>query len=65
MDQFDWRRFVSLKEELASLQRENVSYQLKAHHSKSEIHINELRRLRLLQIREELLKLTERQQRIQ
>lgn len=65
MDLFDRERVLELRKEIASLQRNNESYQLQEHYTASEANTNELRRLRLLAIREELQRLSERQQRIQ
>jgi hypothetical protein len=65
MDQFDRERVLELREEIASLQRENESYRSQKDHTASQDITNDLRRLRLLAIREELRKLNERQQRIQ
>ena len=65
MDLFDRERVIELRKEIASLQRDNESYRLQEHHTASEANTNELRRLRLLAIREELRRLNERQQRIQ
>jgi hypothetical protein len=65
MDLFDRERVLELRKEIASLQRDNESYRLQEHHPASEANTNELRRLRLLAIREELRRLNERQQRIQ
>jgi len=65
MDQFDRQRVLELREEIASLLRDNASYLSQEHHTASESNTNELRRLRLLAIREELLRLNEHRQRIQ
>jgi hypothetical protein len=65
MDQFDRDRVLVLREEIASLQRENESYRSQKYHTRAEGYTNELRRLRLFAIRDELLRLSERQQRIQ
>jgi hypothetical protein len=65
MEVFNWQRVLELREEIASLQRENESYRLQGHHTESEANRNELRRLRLLAIQAELLSLNERPQRIQ
>jgi len=65
MDAFDRHRVLELRQEIASLQRENESYRRQEHHNLSQANRNELRRLRLLAIKEELLRLNERQQRIQ
>ena len=65
MDQFDRERVLELRREIAALQRANELYQLQRLHTASEAHTNELRRLRLQAIRDELLKLNERLLRIQ
>ena len=65
MHQFDRERVLELRQEIAALQRENESYRSQPHHTRSVSNTNELRRLRLLAIREELLRLNERQQRMQ
>jgi hypothetical protein len=65
MDQFDRQRVLELRQEIASLQHDNESYRSQEHHTASKENTNELRRLRLLAIREELLRLNERQQKIQ
>ena len=65
MDEFDRQRVLELRQEIASLQRDNESYRSQEHHTASETNTNELRRLRLLAIREELLRLNERKQKIQ
>lgn len=65
MDQFDRERVLELRQEIASLQRENESYRSQKDQTASQDITNDLRRLRLLAIREELRKLNERQQRIQ
>jgi hypothetical protein len=59
MDQFDRRRVLDLRQEIASLRRDNESYRSRAHHAPSEANTSELRRLRLLAIREELLRLND------
>jgi|HubBroStandDraft_1064217.scaffolds.fasta_scaffold04887_6 hypothetical protein len=65
MDAIDRQRVLELSQEIALLQRDNVSYRSHEHHTASEAHRNELRRLRLRAIQEDLLKLSGRQQRIQ
>jgi hypothetical protein len=61
MDQFTRERVLELSKEITSLQRENESYRQQRHHSVAGDHRNELRRLRLVAIQEELRKLGERQ----
>lgn len=65
MDFFTQKRVLELRQEIAALQRENESYGQQKHHTESEIMSNELRRLRLLAIKEELLRLGEHTKRIQ
>jgi len=65
MDQFDRQRVLELRQEIASLQHDNELYGSQEHHTASEANTNELRRLRLLAIREELRRLNEHQQKIQ
>jgi len=57
MDGFTQQRVLELRREIASLQHHNELYRLKERHAPSEVSGNELRRLRLLAIREELLTL--------
>jgi hypothetical protein len=65
VDSFTQQRVLELREEIAAIQRDNESYQRKKSHSDSEFNTNELRRLRLLAIKEELLRLSGRSRRIQ
>jgi len=65
VDSFAQQRVLELREEIAALQRDNESYQRKRNHTDSEFNTNELRRLRLLAIKEELLRLSGRSKRIQ
>jgi hypothetical protein len=65
MDAFDRERVSELRQEIASLQRDNESYRRQERHTEAQANTNELRRLRLLAIREELRRLNERQQKIQ
>ena len=60
MDAFTQQRVLELREEIGALQRENELYQRKRSHPDSELNINDLRRLRLLAIKEELLRLSGR-----
>lgn len=61
LDQFSQQRVLELRQEIASLQRDNETYNSQPHHTRSESNTNKLRRLRLLAIREELLRLNKRQ----
>ena len=65
MDAFTQQRVLELRQEIASLQRDNESYRWQKRHTASEVNTNELRRLRLLAIKEELLRLNEYPKRIQ
>ena len=58
MDSFTQQRVLELRREIAVLQRDNESYRLQKRHTDSEFNTNELRRLRLLAIKEELLRLS-------
>ena len=57
VDPSSQHRISELRREIASLQHHNELYRLKERHAPSEVSGNELRRLRLLAIREELLTL--------
>ena len=65
MDSVTHQRVLELRQEIAVLQRDNESYQRQLRHTDSEFNTNELRRLRLLAIQEELLRLSGRSNRIQ
>ena len=65
MDAFNQQRVLELRQEIAVLQHDNESYGLKEHRTASEVNNNKLRRLRLLAIQEELLRLNEYTKRIQ
>jgi hypothetical protein len=54
VDAFTEQRVLKLKNEIASLQYENESYRSQRHHTLEEKHSDDLRRVRLLAIREEL-----------
>jgi len=54
VDAFTQQRVLKLKDEIALLQRENELYRSRGHHTLEEKHANDLRRFRLLAIREEL-----------
>jgi hypothetical protein len=55
MDQFTQQRILSLRDEIASIQRENSRYRSDKAHSQIEMMQDEVRKYRLLAIREELL----------
>jgi len=57
MDQFDRERVLELRQEIASLKRENELYRSRRRYTAAEVNTNELRRVRLLAIREELLQI--------
>ena len=59
MDAFTQQRVLELRQEIASLQRDNESFRWQKRHTASEDNTNELRRFRLLAIKEELLGMTE------
>jgi len=65
VDAFTQRRVLELRHEISELQRDNESYRWQERHTAAEINTNELRRLRLLAIKEELMRLNERPKRIQ
>jgi hypothetical protein len=65
MDAMDQKRIVELRREIVSLQRENETYRSQAHHSAAESKRNELRKLRLLAIQEDLITLNAFRQRMQ
>jgi len=62
---FTQKRVLELRQEIAALQRDNEAYRRREHHKDSEFNTNELRRLRLLAIKEELLRLSGHSKRIQ
>ena len=63
MDSFTQQRVLELRKEIATLQRDNESYRRRARHADSEFQTNELRKVRLLAITEELLRLSSRSKR--
>jgi hypothetical protein len=54
VDAFTEQRVLKLRNEIASLQRENELYRSRRHHTLEERRAGDLRRFRLLAIREEL-----------
>lgn len=54
VDAFTQQRVLKLTDEIASLRYENEAYRSQKHHTREEEHSNDLRRFRLLAIREEL-----------
>ena len=65
VDPSSQHRISELRREIALLQHDNELYRLKQRRAPSEVSSNELRRLRLLAIREELLRLHTYPKRIQ
>jgi hypothetical protein len=66
MDGLSRNRIGQVRLEIASLRQEHESYKLKGrHHTQAEVVSNDLRKVRLLAIQEELLKLSTNRQRIQ
>jgi hypothetical protein len=65
MDSVTQQRLLELRSEIAALRRDDESYRKHTHHTVSQDNIRELRRLRLVAIREELLTLSSRSKRIQ
>ena len=64
MDSATQQRVLELRKEIAALQTRNESYRRHTHHN-SQVKIDELRRLRLVAIQEELLSLSGRSKGIQ
>jgi len=65
VDSFTQQRVMELRKEIAALQRDNESYRRQQRHADSEFNSNESRKLRLVAIKEELLRLSGRSMRIQ
>jgi len=61
VDAFTQQRVLVLRQEIASLQRDNESFLCQKRHTASEDNTNGLRRFRLFAIKEELLRMTESQ----
>jgi hypothetical protein len=59
VDVFSQQRVSELRQEIASLQHDNDLYRLHGHRNKSGVDMNELRRLRLLAIKEELVRMAQ------
>jgi len=64
VDSLTQKQVMELRKEIAALQLENESYRRQTRPTDSEFHTNELRRLRLVAIQEELLRLSGRSKRI-
>jgi hypothetical protein len=58
VDAFSQQRVLELRQEIASLQHDNDLHRLHRHRNKSGVDLNEVRRLRLLAIKEELVRMT-------
>lgn len=56
MDSFTHQRVLELRKEIAAVQRESELYKRNRSHTDSEFNTNESRRLRLVAIKEELLR---------
>jgi hypothetical protein len=65
VDAYTQQRVLELRKEIARLQRENDIYRRQEHRTASQENQNELRRLRLVAIQDELLRLSGRSTRIQ
>ena len=65
MDSLTQQRVLVLRYEIAALQRANEWHRRKKYHTASEVNTDELRRFRLLAIKEELLRLNIFSKRIQ
>jgi hypothetical protein len=57
VDVFSRQRVLELRQEIASLQHDNDLYRLRTRHSAENARLSDLRRLRLLAIKEELFKM--------
>jgi len=62
VDAFTQRRVLELRQEIASLQSQNETYRLLGRHTLAESDQQEVRRLRLLAIKEELARMIESSQ---
>jgi hypothetical protein len=65
LDSFTQQQVFALRQEIAALQRANEWHRRKKYHTASEVNTDELRRFRLLAIKEELLRLNTLSKRIQ
>ena len=65
MDSFTQERVLELREEIAALRRQNEAFRKQQHRTVSQVNDHELRKRRLLEIKEELLSLGGRSMRIQ
>jgi hypothetical protein len=59
VDAFAQQRVLKLRDEIAVLRHENGVYRSQKHHSLEQWHMNDVRRFRLLAIREELRSLSQ------
>jgi len=62
VDELTQQRVLELRQEIASLQRDNESYRWQKRRTASEDNTNELRRIRLWAIKEELVGMIEASQ---
>ena len=65
MDSFTQQRVLELREEIAALRRQNEVFRRQQHRTTSQVNDHELRKRRLLEIKEELLSLGGRSMGIQ
>jgi hypothetical protein len=63
VDELTQQRVLELRQEIASLQRDNESYRWQKRRTASEDNANQLRRFRLWAIKEELVRMIEASQR--
>jgi hypothetical protein len=59
VDVFSRQRVLELRQEIASLQQDNDLYRLHTRHSAEDTRLSEVRRFRLLAIKEELFRMNE------
>jgi hypothetical protein len=59
VDVFSRQRVLELRQEIASLQHDNDLYRLNTRHSAEDARLSEVRRLRVLAIKEELFRMVE------
>jgi hypothetical protein len=59
VDAFSQQRVLVLRQEIASLQHDNDLYRSLGRRNKSGVDLSEVRRLRLLAIKEELVRMTQ------
>ena len=59
VDAFSQRRVLELRQEIGLLRQDNDLYQLRKRYPAEDAKLNEVRRLRLLAIKEELVRMTQ------